>query len=261
MRPVGLLPAAGRGDRFRPCGYPKEIFPVRHVGATAAEPLCASALRQLDVAGAEACVVAVSEEKDAVRDTLGERTDTGLTLRYVRQPEPRGLPDVVRQATRALGDHTVILVLPDTVVTPTDAARRIHDRLVHDDADLVLGVFPTDEPERLGPVLHDADGRVRQILDKPAHSPVGNTWGLAAWSSRFTRFCHDWDVQREKVGAEQVSGEQASGEAVLGEVFEAARLSGMRVLAVPFDNGGFADLGTPEALRAAIDQGLVAPER
>ena len=38
-------------------------------------------------------------------------------------------------------------------------------------ADLVLGVFPTDRPEQLGPIRIDADGRVVAVQDKPASVP------------------------------------------------------------------------------------------
>ena len=47
------------------------------------------------------------------------------------------------------------------------------------------GVFPVDNPEELGPVEMKEDQVIR-VLDKPNPSPVNNTWGIAAWSPKFT---------------------------------------------------------------------------
>ncbi|HET8645820.1 MAG TPA: sugar phosphate nucleotidyltransferase, partial [Vicinamibacteria bacterium] len=118
-------------------------------------------------------------------------------------------------------------------------------------ADLALGVFPVDEPERLGPVEMDADGRVRRIHDKPPGREWMNSWAVASWSPRFTRFCSEWDARRPPGGAEPA----------LGHVFEAARADGLAVVAVSFDSGRFLDIGTPQGLRSALraltDRGIL----
>jgi glucose-1-phosphate thymidylyltransferase len=110
-------------------------------------------------------------------------------------------------------------------------------------ADLALGVFPVDEPERLAPVEMADDGTVLQIHDKPGHRRWPNSWGIAAWSRTFTDFCSTWDEAREK---------SSPKEGVLSDAFEAARVAGLKVRAQRFDDGKMMDIGTPQGLRASL---------
>jgi len=153
---------------------------------------------------------------------------------------PRGLADALDATFAWVRDRDVCLVLPDTLVAPDDALARVKAELDASRADLVLGVFPTDHPELLGPVRIADDGRVLDVLDKPARTDVRNTWGMAAWSPRFTALLH------EAVGAEP--------EVVLGAVFDRAVKTGLHVRAVAFADGRFVDVGTPAGLAAALVQ-------
>jgi len=254
--PVGLLPSAGRGVRFGSSGYAKELFPLLFT-ADADErlleprPLCELALRAIRAAGAERCVTLVSPEKAEVLRVLGDGAGLGLSLAYVIQAEPRGLPHAIACAEPWLGEADVVLALPDTMVLPGDALRQVHERRRAAGADLALGVFPVDEPERLGPVEMDAEGRVLRVHDKPADRKWMNSWALASWSARFTRYCAEWEGRRPRSGPEPA----------LGHVFDAARADGLSVVGLPFDAGHFLDIGTPRGLRAALraltDRGIL----
>lgn len=246
--PIGLLPAAGRGTRFGASGYAKELFPLLFEGDADGElelrPICELALLAIQAAGAERCVTAVSREKVELLRVLGQGLEVGMALAYVVQPEPRGLPDVIRCARAWLGDNDVLLAMPDTVFLPSSALAKVHARRIETDRDLMLGVFPVDEPGRLGPVDIGPDGSVRRVYDKPGDTPHRNTWGVASWSARFTSFCYEW--------AEREDRERPRKELILGHVFEAARVEGLSVGAVFFEEGRFIDIGTPRGLRAAL---------
>lgn len=242
---TGFLPAAGRGTRFGDSGYAKEIFPILatddEYGPLELRPICDLALAALARAGAERAVIMISPDKTEIVRVLGARRHH-LPLAYVVQPSPRGLPDAITRARPWLGDD-VLLVLPDTVVLPEDALATVHRARAARDADLTLGVFPVDEPHRLGPVELEADGRVRRVHDKPSSPPARNSWGVASWGPRFTDFLCAWETER---GADP-------GERVLGHVFDAARAAGLAVTGVPLDDGTFLDLGTPHGLRLAME--------
>jgi len=247
---VGLLPAAGRGLRFGGSGYAKELFPLLFEGAAGTEadrleprPICELALRAMAAAGACRCVTVVSPEKADVLRVLGRGFDTQMPLAYVVQPEPHGLPDALRCARPWLGDASVVFAMPDTVFFPESALAEVQARRIETSADVMLGVFPVDEPERLGPVDLGPDGAVRRIHDKPGPTAHRNTWGAAAWSPRFTDFCCAWDEARERDGGE---------ERALGHAFEAARASKLVVGALHFPQGAFFDIGTPRGLRSAL---------
>jgi glucose-1-phosphate thymidylyltransferase len=243
---VGLLPAAGRGTRFGSSGYIKELFPIFPAAGdkpVEPRPICELSLRAIRDAGAERCLVVVSHEKSEILRVLGGGGYVGMSLAYLVQEEPRGLPHVIRSARPWLGDADVALALPDTVFVPDHAMRELHERRLAVGADLMLGVFPVDEPERLAPVELGEDGAVLRVHDKPGHRRWPNSWGLACWSRVFTDFCARWDEQEEQA---------ASRERVLSHAFEAARVSGMRVGACRFDSGFLVDIGTPHGLHEAL---------
>ena len=246
--PIGLLPAAGRALRFGAAGYAKELFPILPASrspdeAMAPRPICELALEAIRATGAERCMVVVSPEKAEILRVLGHRTGGGLALAYVVQRQPDGLPDAIRCAAPWLDDHDVVFAMPDTVVTPPDGLARVHAHRVATGADLVLGVFPVENPEALGPVVVSSDGRVQRVEDKPAAPGARNSWAIAAWSARFTELVVAWDLAR--------AGER---ERVLGHVFAAACQAGLDVRAVCFDEpaASFLDIGTPRGLRRAL---------
>lgn len=247
-RPIGLVPAAGHGVRFGAAGYAKELFPLLLSSTSddgqplAPRPVCELALRGVQRAGADRCIILVSPHKTDIVRVLADRADDDMSLAYVVQANPHGLPHAIRCARPWLGDADVVFALPDTITLPADALARVHAHRVEQNADLGLGIFPVDEPEQLGPVDIAEDGTVIRIHDKPRETRLRNSWGVASWSARFTAFCCDWDE----------NAAQTSRERVLGHVFEAARAAGMSISAQVFNDGKMLDIGTPAGLRVAL---------
>ena len=223
-------------------------------GALEPRPICELAFQAIRQTGAERCITVVSPEKLEVVRVLGA-SQSAMALAYVVQPEPGGIPQALACARPWLENDDVVFAMPDTIVLPADALARVHEQRVSSNADVMLGVFPTDEAERLGPVEIDADGKIVRIHDKPARAPEKNTWGVASWSPRFTAFCCDWDSSRVATG----------GEGAIGHAFEAARAAGLDVRATAFAAGRFLDIGTPRGLRAALSalvtQGVLVPDQ
>jgi glucose-1-phosphate thymidylyltransferase len=243
--PIGLLPAAGRGLRFGDSGYAKELFPLllEGGGELRLAPIASLALAAMRQAGAERCVAVVSRDKTEIVRVLGDGTAAGVSLAYVVQPAPRGLPDVVRSALPWIAGREVVFAMPDTVFLPEGALAAVRERRAATRADVALGVFPVDEPERLGPVEIGEGGTVLRVHDKPGPTVHRNTWGVACWSPRFTDFCVEWEAKtREANGPEPA----------LGHVFDAAHRDGLVVQALLFPEGRFLDIGTPKGLGAAL---------
>jgi glucose-1-phosphate thymidylyltransferase len=235
---VGVVPAAGCGARLG-ARLSKELLPIVVDAAAPPIPLAEHALRALAGAGLRRAVVVVGPNKPEVVRVLGDGRSAGLDLAYVVQETPSGLAAAVRAATPWLAGQGACLVLPDTVFSPPDAPRRLCRELLDRRADLVLAVFPTARPELLGPVRFDPDGRVREVFDKPAGAPPKNTWGLAAWSPRFTSFLED-----------ALGDDWRSATTPLGRVFHAAAQAGLDVRALDLAQGAYLDVGTPEGLAA-----------
>ena len=253
LPPIGVIPAAGLGTRLAPLGYPKELLPIVYRtipmpgvnpgistmddAGVMPQPIVIASLEQMQRAGVADCVVVIAESKLEIARVLGERA-AGVALAYVVRSVPRGLADALDATHAWTRDRDVCLSLPDTLIAPDDALARVVAELRGSGADLVLGVFPTEHPEQLGPVRIADDGRVLEVLDKPAKSDVRNTWGIAAWSPRFTALLHDAVATSQTV--------------VLGHVFDRAVKSGLAVRAIAFTDGRFIDVGTPAGLATAL---------
>lgn len=241
--------------RFGSSGYAKELFPLlfEEGGVLEPRPIGELALQAIQKTGADRCVTVVSPDKLEVVRVLGA-SENGMPLAYVVQPEPGGIPQALGYARPWLEGADVVFAMPDTIFLPGDALARVHAERLATGADVMLGVFPTDEPERLAPVELDASGAIVRIHDKPAQPPAKNTWGVASWSPRFTAFCCDWEATRDP-----------SSEGAIGYAFEAARTGGLDVRAMTFASGRFLDIGTPRGLRAALSalvtHGVLVPDQ
>ncbi|GIG56149.1 nucleotidyltransferase [Longispora fulva] len=241
-RRFGVVPAAGTGSRLRPYRAPKELIQVGY-RTVDGRPLPKAAVEHvlgaMGRAGVDSAVLVLSPEKTELLRYLGSGRHLGLDLGYVCQEEPLGLPHALDLAYPFVADGTVCMGMADTVFTPDDCYARLlefHDR---HRADLSLGVFPTENPRALAPVvIEPGTHRVLAIVDKPEHPPAENTWGIAVWSPAFTRLLHD------VVG----SARPGQGELVLTDVFVAAVAAGLTVRALPFTDGEFFDIGTPEGV-------------
>lgn len=244
MEPVGLVPAAGLATRLAPLAYPKELLPIMYAsehGRITPRPVLQASLDQMRRAHVHRCVIVIAEWKLEIARVFGDGSEAGVMLAYVMRSRPRGLADALDAARPWLGDHDVCLTLPDTLIDPDDALARVRSEREDSGADVVLGVFPSDCPEQLGPVRVDASGNVVEVLDKPTRTDLRNTWGMAMWSSRFTALL-----------AEQVAEAADDAKPVLGSVFQRAMEVGLHVRAVTFTEGRFIDLGTSNGIAEAL---------
>ncbi len=230
---IAILPAAGSASRLR--GAVKELLPVvlePADGGLVPVPALAHALRTCAAAGIGRAVAVVSPAKLELVRWLGDGRACGLSLGWVVQPEPVGLTDAVLRGLAWAGGRRAVVVLPDTLYRPADALSRV----LAASGDVVLGVFPTDRPHELGPVVLDGD-RVVRVLEKPSGPCPPNTWGLLALSSRFQGWL-----------ADRVAAEPELGRLSIGAHADAAIEAGLEVRAVAFPGGSYRDLGTPRSL-------------
>jgi glucose-1-phosphate thymidylyltransferase len=229
---IGILPAAGLATRLGSPGLPKELLPVvfdELEGGLRPVPVIEHTLQSMAEAGVERAYVVIAAHKLELVRVLG--AGQALPVAFVCQPDPVGLTDAVLCALRWCEDQTVCLALPDTWFEPTNALAAL--RPVLTGADLVLGVFPTEHPHELGPVRFDGQ-RVVEVLDKPVSTDLRNTWGIAAWTPRFSTLLREADP------------------GPIGYAFQQAVEAGLRVRAVWFPRGRFTDVGTARSLRDLV---------
>jgi len=270
-RIIGLLPAAGQGTRISPLPMSKELFPLgfREVkGKAGLRPkvACHYLLEKMHLAGAQEAFLILRPGKWDIPDFLGDGADLGLRLAYLTVHVPFEVPFSLNQAYPFVREATVVMGFPDILFEPEDAYRRLLQRLDQGNAEVVLGLFPTDQPEKVGVVEFDeTTGQVSGIYEKSTFTHLPYMWAIAAWQPTFTEFLHQVVTERQR----QLIGKQPPQmlkemppytELPIGDVIHQAIEAGLRVEAEPFEQGSYLDIGTPENLRRAIAAGLYPSE-
>ena len=243
---VGVIPAAGLASRLGPLGYPKELLPITYVpgegGHLRPLPVIEASFRQLREAGISRSVVITSDRKPELMQYLGNGGGLGLDLAFVQQAQADGLAAAAALALPWTHGAKACLLLPDTIVRPESALRDMCKLFEAENADLVLGVFPTAKPKELGPVRFDSQMRVIEVQDKPVETDLANSWAMAVWGRHFGALL-----------GEAVKQNPAQS---LGAVFQRGVDHGLNVMAVWFEGGAFYDVGTPKGLAEALPQFL-----
>ena len=260
---VGLVPAAGVARRVSPLPGSKELFPIGFQeievdGHVQLHPKVVSQylLDNMFRAGARKVWIVLGRGKWDIMHYYGDGSDFGGQIAYLLMDKPWGMPYTLDQAWPWLNQDTVLFGMPDTIFTPPDAFKRMLARHVETGADVTLGVFPTQQPQRFCPVELDDQGRVLSMTDKPSHTEVMNTWGCACWSPRFTGFMHNFLSSIAHPLTEWSPGAQAERdkEVVLASVFKAAIANGLEMQSVFFQEGEYIDVGTPDDLVIAVQR-------
>jgi glucose-1-phosphate thymidylyltransferase len=233
---IGLVPAAGRAERLGSLPCSKEVLPV---GIEADGRLRVAADDLLDAfatAGVTRAYVVLRPGKWDVAARLGSGSDHGLALGYLLTEDSRGVPDTLATAEPFVQGARVAIGFPDILFRPHDAFVRLGERLDRQGGGAVLGLLPTDAPERSDTVEIDASGAVRRIEIKADPGASGHAWVLALWDPAFTRFLGAY-VRNLADGPERQ----------LGHVLKAWLAAGHPLSGVLLDGDGFHDIGTAAA--------------
>ncbi|HEU4942779.1 MAG TPA: NTP transferase domain-containing protein [Gaiellaceae bacterium] len=208
---LGVVPAAGHATRLSGVAGSKEMLRV------GGRPVIDYLLERMRAAAGDVVVVPRPEKADVLAHARA------LGLRLV-EGRPANVSESLRLGLD--GAEAVLLGFPDTIWEPEDGFGRLLDGL--GEADVVLGLFRSQEPERSDVVELDGD-RVVSVEIKPARPRSDLIWGCAA--------------------ARGSALEGLARHDEPGRLF--AELAGDgRVRAVPFP-GQMIDIGTDEALERA----------
>lgn len=248
---IGLMPAAGRGERLGPLPCSKELLPLgfrQTPGGPAPKVASHYLLERFRAAGIQRVFMVIHEAKTDVARYLktGELAD--VSLAYVVIPGSRSVPETLDRAWPFVRDARVALGFPDIVFEPADAFARLLERQEATGADLVLGLFPTQRHQTTDMVELGPDGRVRRIEVRPQTTALRYNWLIAVWGPAFTRHLHE-------TVASAASAREGGREFQIGAVVQAAVESGLHVEGVELPDGTFRDVGTPGDLAAALREG------
>ncbi|MGI8675715.1 MAG: sugar phosphate nucleotidyltransferase [Nocardioidaceae bacterium] len=224
-----VIIAGGFGSRLRPLTdrRPKHLLPVAGV------PFLVHQLTKLAAAGVGHVVLATSYRAAEFRPVLGDGSDFGLTLSYLREPEPLGTGGAIRNAVAALStgaaDQPVVVLNGDTL-SGHDIAAQV-SAFAAADADVSLHLVSVADPRPYGCVVTDEAGRVTAFAEK---SP----WPL---SSQINAGCY---VFRREIMTDIAPGRVVSVER---ETFPEMLRRGRWVVA-HLESAYWLDVGTPATL-------------
>ncbi len=234
---IGLIPAAGKGVRLG-LPYPKELYPV--IRDNRYKPVSQYVLENLTSAGVRHVVFVINETKHQLIGYFGDGSRFGCRISYVVQEQrddtnstSPGLAHALNSAYHLTQGRTVCFGMADTIMTPKEVFRQLLETGAPDD-DVILGLYPTNRPQKFGMVQLGDDGRVLKIVDKPAQTDLRYMWGLVVWRNRFTE--HLQTCIRERAIFD------------FAQVMNSAISAGLRFRGVPLETGTYTDLGTYEEI-------------
>lgn len=156
----GLILAAGKGSRLYPVTHviPKPLLPLAN------RMTLEYAFDKLKEMGITEIGVVVGENEQSMKSALGDGSQFGVSLTYVRQPEPKGLAHAVSFAKDFIAGDPFVLYLGDAMYSGTFS----HLRKQFEEsgsANLNL-VGEVEDPSRFGVANVEGD-RIVKLVEKP----------------------------------------------------------------------------------------------
>jgi glucose-1-phosphate thymidylyltransferase len=257
---IALIPAAGQGQRVAPIPCSKELYPIGFYW----DPVSQSSrpkvvihylLERLHLAGIYKAFVILREGKWDIPSYTGNGARWDMHLAYLMVDVSYGSPYSLDQAWPFVRNARIALGFPDIIFSPEDAFVNLLRRQEQSGADVVLGLFPSEHPQKMDMVDADDRGHVRAIIIKPQRTTLRYSWMIAVWTPAFTQFMHDYLAHKIELlqTSHRISDELGQfKEVYVGDVICEAMTSGMRVESETFGLGNCIDIGTPKDLEQAI---------
>lgn len=252
---IGLIPAGGLASRLDPLPCSKEVYPVgfREVDkerSVRPKAVCHYLLEKMRLAGAQKAYIVLRHGKWDIPSYLEDGKMLGMNLAYLMMDLPFGVPYTIDQAYPFVKDSLVVFGFPDILFQPEAAFIDLLNRQVESEANLVIGLFPTDKPQKMDMVEIDENGKVRGIQIKPAQTSLSYTWIIAVWDFVFTDFMHNYlaDIQKRYKSTAADIQIKESPEIFMGDIIQAGIDHNLHVESVLFSEGDCLDIGTPEDL-------------
>jgi glucose-1-phosphate thymidylyltransferase len=251
---IGLIPAGGQATRISPLPLSKELYPIgfQPTGKDSSprpKVVCQYLLERMQLAGVGKAFIILRPGKWDIPAYFGDGFQLGMNLAYLTMRSPHGVPYTLNQAYPFIQNSLVALGFPDILFQPQQAFVTLRDRLATSDAEVMLGLFPTDQPTKVGMVDFDKTGRVLSIVEKPTQTSLKYMWAIALWTPTFTQFLHRYLAELEM---QYLSEATPRPELPIGDVIQAGLERGLRVEAEVFPEGCYLDIGTPENLVSAV---------
>jgi glucose-1-phosphate thymidylyltransferase len=175
----GLILAGGAGTRLRPITHTsaKQLVPVAN------KPILFYGIEGMADAGIKEIGIIVGDTRDEVIEAVGDGSNWGVKVTYIPQDAPLGLAHCVLIAEGFLAGDDFVMYLGDNMLqqglkqfvdgfeADRERARnpQLGEAIQSPSAQILLA--QVDDPRSFGVADIDPDGRVVQLVEKPADPP------------------------------------------------------------------------------------------
>ncbi|MEH6361181.1 MAG: glucose-1-phosphate thymidylyltransferase RfbA [Amylibacter sp.] len=163
----GIILAGGSGTRLYPItiSISKQLLPIYD------KPMIYYPLSILMLAGIqEIAVITTPHDQEQFKALLGDGSQWGVSLTYIKQPNPDGLAQAFVLAEDFLDGAPSAMVLGDNIFYGHGLLDLMEAAGRQTTGATVFGYHVSD-PERYGVVDFDNDGHVKSIVEKPTIAP------------------------------------------------------------------------------------------
>jgi glucose-1-phosphate thymidylyltransferase len=257
---IGVIPAGGQATRISPLPCSKELYPIGYQagpdGGMRPKAVSHYLLERMRIGGVEKVFFILKKGKWDIPEYFGNGEILGLKIAYAIRDLPYGVPFTLDSVYLFVRDGLVACGFPDILFQPRDAFHQLIERQSDTQADLVLGLFPTNFSSRWDMVELNQQGKMCDIFPKPHNKKLNTTWLIAVWTPVFSSFMHTLLKDREKEFKQgyRFDQQQKEMEMSLGEVVKAALKSDINTDHVLFQDGFCIDIGTPNDMLIAAQE-------
>ncbi|MEO7994679.1 MAG: glucose-1-phosphate thymidylyltransferase [bacterium] len=157
----GLILAGGTGSRLRPLTYTsaKQLIPIAN------KPILFYGIEFMREAGITDIGMIVGDTHAEIEAACGDGSALGVSLTYIPQSAPLGLAHAVKTAQGYIGTDSFCMYLGDNLLREGIAGVVRDYQAASCDCMILLTKVP--DPERFGVAELNADGSVKQLVEKP----------------------------------------------------------------------------------------------
>lgn len=159
-----MILSGGAGTRLRPITHTsaKQLVPVAN------KPILFYGLEALRDAGIEDIGIIVGDTEEEIREAVGDGSNWGVKVTYIRQEAPLGLAHAVLTARDYLGYTPFVMYLGDNIIK--EGITGFVDEFRAKDVDALILLAHVPEPQHFGVARLEGD-RVVELIEKPKDPP------------------------------------------------------------------------------------------
>ncbi|MFM7846240.1 MAG: glucose-1-phosphate thymidylyltransferase RfbA, partial [Planctomycetota bacterium] len=160
----GIVLAGGAGTRLHPMtlAVSKQLLPIYD------KSMVYYPLSLLMLAGIrEILLISTPKDLPGFQSLFGDGHHLGIRLEYAAQPRPEGIAQAFHIGASFVGDQSVCLVLGDNILYGHGLTELLQDSAKITSGAQVFG-YHVNDPRQYGVVEFDVDGRVVDLVEKPA---------------------------------------------------------------------------------------------